>query len=253
MQRSVAKNISRTNGDCSALYDALDRLSGSLLGRDEPADLTQFVLSEINETLLPRVLTLHFDDIAVAQFKVAHRRVLSLELCETAEQSYPLESTDRSSIARIYAYRLNKLVAAQGNASFCITRQPSETEVETESCSVALLMDAMKALQDENRLHSFLTAIGSDALAWVYTESDAHDAQGAGPDDWVQQLARLLPAKSKGGTPAQILDQTPGCMVLTQSPDIKVIRAWDRDEVLLLALPAQFLDLATAAWRRVFA
>jgi len=259
MQSSSAQSIVTTDDRDSALKQALARFAtdasclsvekkDALAGR---ADLLHSLLREIDETILPRRLTLYFDHQVVAELTVSHRRLLSLDLTGASSPA-----GNQTSIAQIYAQRLRQLVLSNTGTGFRITRQPCETGIESESCSAKLLMDTLAAQQDQSHLRGFLSLVGHDAEAWIFLDSSAGQTDSSGPDALIQRLSGLAgsdaAARQRRNPTVRVPDQAPSCMVLRMSPEMRVIIAWHQSEVLLVALPAQTLDNAMQAWRGLF-
>lgn len=260
MQSSTAASIITADDRDSALQQTLARFAAdasSLLAEKQDAfegraDLLHSLLREIDETILPRQLTLHFDQQVVAELTVSHRRLLSLDLTGV---SSPVGN--QTSITQIYAQRLRQLVLSNKGTGFRITRQPCEIGAESESCSAKLLMDTLATQQGQGRLRSFMSTVETDAEAWVFQDDSSKKTDSFGPDDQIQRLTDLAnsdaAARQKRRPTPRVPDQAPSCTVLTISPDKRVIVACDRNEILLLTLPSQNLDTAMQAWRSIFA
>ncbi|OUS36579.1 hypothetical protein A9Q94_08825 [Rhodobacterales bacterium 56_14_T64] len=260
MQSSTAESIITVDDRDGALKQVLARFAADascLLAEKQDAfegraDLMHSLLREIDETILPRQLTLYFDQRAVAELTVSHRRLLSLDLSGVSSPA-----GNQTSIAQIYAQRLRQLVLSNKGAGFRITRQPCEISAESESCSARLLMETLTTQQDQGRLRSLMSSIGTDAEAWVFQDGSTAKTESFGPDDQIQRLTDLANsdavARQKRRPTPQVPDQAPSCMVLTMSPNMRVIVACDRNEILLLTLSVQNLDAALQAWRSIFA
>lgn len=216
------------------------------------ADLLQCLLREIDETILPRQLTLYFGQQVAAELTVSHRRLLSLDLTGVSSSV-----GNQSSIAQVYAQRLRQLVLSNKDTGFRIARQPCEIGAESESCSARLLMETLATQLGQGRLRSFMSSVGNDAEAWVFQDDSTTKTDSFGPDDQIQRLTDLANsdavARQKRRPTPRVPDQAPSCMVLTMSPNMRVIVACDRTEILLLTLPTQNLDAAMQAWRSIFA
>jgi len=234
-----------------------DQLADRRHAAEGQACLMQAMLREIDETVLPRRLTVYFGQDAVAELTISHRRLLRFDLADAPDQAFRLNHSDFTSIAQISAQRLRFLETYRNNTGFRIRRRVCETGSETEYCSAQRLAEALSAQQNESRLNSFLNAIGADAKAWIFQTGDRGQITNCGPVDLVQQLTTLaetdILAKQKRVPTPRVPDQTPSCMVLSMSRDTRVLVAWDRKERLLIALPAPVLNTATKAWQRIFA
>lgn len=259
MQYSTAESIISADDRDSALKQVLVRFAAdasSLIAEKKDAsegraDLLHSLLREIDETILPRQLTLYFDQQMVAELTVSHRRLLSLDLSGVSSPA-----GNQTSIAQIYAQRLRQLVSSNKGTGFRITRQPCEISAESESCSARLLTDTLATQQGQGRLRSFMSSIEPDAEAWVLHDDSTEKTDSFGPDDQIQRLTDLaktdIAARQKRRPTPRVPDQAPSCMVLTMSPGKRVIVACDRNEILLLTLSVQNLNAAMQAWRSIF-
>jgi hypothetical protein len=242
--------IARLCADTSDLHaDRQDAAEGR-------ADLMHSILVEIDETILPRQLVLSFGQTVVATLRICHRRLLSLDLADDTGLSDRAVHPDQPSAAQIYAQRLRHLTATYQDTGFWITRQVCETGVETESCSVAQLVDGLETQPKESRLKDFLSVINAEADAWVLQGEDASQHRCHGPAILTRQLTDLAgidqTIQQKRGQALRMPDKTPSYLVLSMTSETSVIIAWDRAETLLVALPTLHLTTAGAAWYECF-
>ena len=217
------------------------------------ANLLQRILVEIEETILPRQLKVYFGQTKVATLRVCHRRLLSLDL---VSETGPSEQTAQHSAPQIYAQRLRHLVATTQDTGFRITRQVCDTGVETESCSVAQLVDSLELQHQDSRLNGFLSMIRADVDAWVLQVEDASQHSSHGPAVLTRQLTELAGldqiSKQKRGQALKLPEKTPSYLVLSMSRETNVFIAWDQVETLLVAVPAQHLTTVSTVWHSVF-
>ncbi|WIY25857.1 hypothetical protein [Parasedimentitalea psychrophila] len=217
------------------------------------ANLMGSLLAEIDETILPRQLTLYFDQVVVARLRVSQRRLLSLEL---ASDIGPADHAGLTSTVQVYAQQLHHLSARYQGTGFRITRQVCETGIETESCSASQLAESLASQQQDSRLERLLTMIGASADAWALQAETAGQNRSHGPAPLARQLMDLAAtdraAKQKNGHALRLPDKTPHYLLLSISSEIKLIVACDQTETLLIALPVQHLAAADAAWHMVF-
>ena len=123
MSHSTAQNLTGQDDASAALREALVRLSGDVTDlhadrRDAAegrANLLHGLLIEIDETMLPRQLTLFFGPNAVAKLRVGHRRLLSLEPASNTGTNHP---ADTASLAQSYAQQLQQLSAMYRDTGF---------------------------------------------------------------------------------------------------------------------------------------
>jgi len=260
MLRSTAEELSMSETTKSPLMQGLARLAAATSDQQAAEGRTclmQTILCEIDETVLPRRLTVYFGQDAVAELTVSHRRLLTFDLADAPDLAFRLNHSDLTSIAQISAQRLRFLETYRDNTGFRIRRQACETGSETDCCSAQRIAEALSAQQNESRLNSFLNAIGADAEAWVFQAGETGQITNSGALELVQQLTTLaetdILAKQKRVPTPRVPDQIPRCMVLSMSRDTQVIMAWDQKERLLIALPTQALKTATKTWQRIFA
>ncbi|NRB17675.1 MAG: hypothetical protein HRU33_08955 [Rhodobacteraceae bacterium] len=224
------------------------------------ASLTRSLLAAIDEVMLPRQLTLYFGQVVVARLLVSQRRLLSLDLTEQTAPTAAAAAADhrgQTPAAQIYAERLHHLSARYRDTGFRITRQICETGLETDSCSASQLAECLALPQQDSRLARLLTMISASADAWVLQVETAGQNRCHGPAPLCRQLATLAAtdraAKQKNRHPLRLPDKTPHYLLLSISSEIKLMVACDQTETLLIALPAQHLAAADAAWQMVFA
>lgn len=260
MSYSVAENIELPDETTGTLLRLLSRLSaqtsdlhddkrGAAAGR---ACLLQTLLYEIDETILPRHLTLYFDHGAVAELKICHRRLLSLDLIDGPGQSPVAHET----AVQTYLWQLLTLEAAYKDTGFRIKRRACDTVIETESCSARQLVDALASQQHDSRLNRFLGLVNTGCFGWVLFGDDTSNVKCSGPDALVHQLTDLAradaAARQTHGQALRIPDAAPSFMVLSMHGETRVIVARDHSETLLLALPAHQLTTASLAWHGIF-
>ncbi|NIZ61523.1 hypothetical protein DL239_11090 [Sedimentitalea sp. CY04] len=262
MSHSTAQQLTGQDDASVALREALVRLSGDVAdlhadrraAAEGRANLLHSLLIEIDETMLPRQLTLFFGQDAVAKLRVGHRRLLSLELTNDTGNTHPV---DAISPAQTYAQQLQQLSAMYQNTGFHITRRACETGIETQSCSATQIADCLVPQAPQgSRLSQVLASVSALAEAWVLLGEDSAQLGSSGPETLTDKLTELAradkAAKAKSGRALRMPEMIPSFMLLTISGDTKVIMSWDQTETLLIALPAQQVPAANAAWHKVF-
>ena len=262
MSQSTAQHLTGQDDAFAALREALVRLSGDVAdlhadrldAAEGRANLLHSLLIEIDETILPRQLTLFFGQNAVAKLRVGHRRLLSLELTNNTGAAYPV---DVASPAQTYAQQLQQLSAMYLDTGFRITRRACETGIETQSCSATQIADCLVPQAPQgSRLSQVLASISTLAEAWILLGEDSAQLGSSGPKTLTDRLTELAradkAAKAKIGRALRMPEMIPSYMMLTISGDTKVLMFWDQTETLLLALPAQQVPAASAAWHKVF-
>ena len=262
MVQTKAEYVTGQDATTSRLRQAIARLCTDFSDlqadrRDADAghvNLMQALLVQIDETMLPRRLTLFFGQDAVAKLRVCNRRLLSLELTNGPGPEGPARLT---SAAQVYAQQLQQLSATYQGTGFRITRQVCETGIETQSCSATQLAECLTLQpQQGSRLTHVLAGISAMADAWVLQGEDASEDSRFGPAALTEQLTELAhtdrTTKNNNGHALRMPEITPSYLVLSISSDTKVIIAWDQAETLLVAVPAQHLPEMGAAWHKVF-
>ena len=262
MSQSTAQHLTGQDNASAPLREALVRLSANVAdlhadrwdAAEGRADLLHSLLIEIDETMLPRQLTLFFGQDAVAKLRVCNRRLLSLELTNGTGPESPARLT---SAAQVYAQQLQQLSATYQDTGFRITRQVCETGIETQSCSATQIADCLIPQAPQgSRLSRVLTSIGALADAWVLQGEDAAVLGNSGPEALTNRLTELARAdrvaKANSQQALRMPEMIPSYMVLTISGDTRVIIAWDQTETLLLVLPAQQVPTASTIWHQVF-
>ena len=262
MSQSTAQQLTGQDDAAVSLREVLVRLSGDVADlhadrRDAAegrANLLHSLLIEIDETMLPRQLTLFFGQNAVAKLRAGHRRLLSLELTNETGAADPVDAT---SVAQTYANQLQQLSATYQDTGFRIARLACETGVETQSCSATQIADCLVPQASQgSRLSRVLSSIGALADAWALQGEDAAELGNSGPEALTNRLTELARAdrvaKANSQQALRMPELIPSYMVLTISSDTRVIIAWDQSETLLLVLPAQQVPTANTIWHQVF-
>ena len=180
--------------DFSRLEDKLTKLRArerapgearKLRGGDAAERLAAFV-TEIDETILPRRLTLTIDDTPW-HFAVANRRLQAL-LAPTAESAAaladkPLPDGEDPAVPAL-AEALSAAFAGAESVSISAVRLtspfPSDVGVPAPVLARAWNVDRAEAVQipPEERMRTFLSGLGRDALAWLRIDGEEVAEQG---------------------------------------------------------------------------
>ncbi|WP_109464636.1 hypothetical protein [Albibacillus kandeliae] len=218
--------------------------------RSRPGDAARLlvsVLREVDETVLPRQITLTTDTGHRADLTVSNRRLKALAIGDMPCD----EPSDPDSAARLFAARLAALVEGAERVTFSYARCAAGFSQRTIGCSARSLAAAAgvnPVTTGQGRtIEGFLGSISAHCLAWILTEQDGRLRRGGDP---VRREALLAFRDEARPDPQARFDtRAAKCTVLPLPNGELLVSARDTSCTLQALLPAQALPEVVAAWQ----
>jgi hypothetical protein len=151
-----------------------------------PAARLEALLTEIDETVLPRVLVVEAGGRDLARLIVSHRRLISIDL-----PGRPAPACDADSLAGILAARLVEVAGAAGLLALSIARRSATPGHAEIACSPAALRAALHQRLRESPLDRLIRLAGSHVLASLTWSEASGPGQFVGPPAWDQRLLQM--------------------------------------------------------------
>ncbi|NVK12798.1 MAG: hypothetical protein HWE35_01335 [Rhodobacteraceae bacterium] len=241
-------------GTASALQQALVRLAQPVRAAPSGSadSLTDAVLREIRETVLPREITLCISGRAAATLTVAQRRIAGFTLQDSADPSSAAE--DPEAAAQLFAARLLVLQAGGKSGKFSFRRRPCPAPQGAGTCSAGTLAAAVAAASG-GRLDQFRARALPQAAAWLHCPAGSTQMRGDGPEALLARLdavRQTLASKASRPASARMPVPKPDCLLLPVSPQLHILAASDGGALLLLALPPEAARTQAAAWASLY-
>ena len=200
------------------------------------------ILAEINQTVLPRVLTINLHPAAKLTLKVSHRRLF--ECCSTDQRvsGRSQNSSDPKAMAHEFVVILKETLSR--SQTICIETPKAIDEVgdRSMSCSVHALQDVagISIGEDSDKTSDMrrMKHITSLAYAWRLTErgEKENDIYGSTDDqDLLQKLHHVLFSSDGTDHSAPSMTESDVCFICPLD-DASVILAIERGDMKLLAL-----------------
>ncbi|MCG7627915.1 hypothetical protein MHM88_08875 [Epibacterium sp. MM17-32] len=225
-----------------------------------PTDLMERLLQEIDEIVLPRVLSLRITDGQVAEFHVAQRALMRLcwQGCTLPRPDAPdgagsggdCPETAATDFARTLWEISARLPA---NARVELTRRAAAVRPHAAACKAPMLRAAIAACAPAS-VQDVLTAARTQALAACAYHTDTRGVERSPPDSAfapmldaaLAQLRQDQPLNAPG--PA-LCRRTPRLHLLPLSPDLQLALARIEGLDLALVLPAEQARALAQAWQ----
>lgn len=217
------------------------------------APLAEVLLQEIDETVLPRELSIFAGADPKAVLTVAHRRLAGVALQGVPDGAS--EADDPQMAAALFAGRLKRLETEISGCGFTIMRRACKAPAGAGSCTAQMLRDALSETPEDSRLDLFRAAVQARASAWIFEPAGGGPLDTGGAQGVLGQLdaARAaLVAGLQGTRRPPMFQSKPECFVLPLSPDARVIAATDAGQVLLLACSPPQAEEIMSKWQAVY-
>ena len=252
----------------------IERLARAGQGGRGPEPGLAGLLREIDETVLPRQITLFEGDRAVAQLAVSNRRLMAFDPVEGPQRGDPAPPADPETAARLYARRLVDLFARHADLRFAVTgRNPRAAQGGIGASARALGALVGQSPGDDpgpGRLTDFAAALRPQARAWVEQGAGRRDSGGSGEQIAALQaaLASGLMAGPAGGTgpgmaagpgaktgagTGRVGPGRPHCLMLPLPDGLVLIGAEDYGHRFAALIPAAAAPAAMDHWHSLFA
>lgn len=260
MGQAKMADVLATPGETSRLGDLLHRLAlaGSMpsdqpeaSANDDPASVAlRLILREIDETVLPRHLTVFDGDHPMARLVVSNRRLLALEYDQDTASEPP---SDSEAAARLFARQLRKLTSRARSLGLRATGRASDIGIAGVSCSAQRLAQAAGLSETEggtNQLDAFLDHVKPFSHGWARTGEDA-DSKG-GDADLSFQLAELIASGYGQPRPVGVAPLRPECAVLPLPEEVSLVMATEGRRRLLAVIPTVSSPEIMSFWAGIY-
>lgn len=218
----------------------------------DPDRLLITVLREIDETVLPRQITLNVDENASVRLSVANRRLIAVETADGGNAAQD-EPGDPLAAARIFTKRLRAVLDGAQRIEFVHARRGDAGGRDAISCSAQSLAKAagvpLGILGAAAGLDDYLGALKPIALAWLFSAAPgAEDADFGEPDDLA--ALRAFRDRTRADQKARIQAASPACTVLPLPDGRVLIAATTLGQDLIALAPSTHLKQIVSAWQK---
>jgi hypothetical protein len=166
-------------------------------------NLLRAVLNEIDETVLPRVITLTGDTKPKAALTISNRRLVSIVFDDEATGHAGQLPSDPASAAKHYVSKLLSMFDRCSEMTLQVSDRAPANEITGLSCSARSLADATDLREFDSHLnpslHGFLESVKGLAGAWIERNSLTGAHECFGPGDLIKKLKDFDRASLDGG------------------------------------------------------
>lgn len=253
--RRAPQKPNDTAKHAEALRSLLDRFAAPVevrLGPDHPlpaapAERLTEVLREIDETVLPRRLTLLADGQEIGNLNISNRRLVGLSGANDAAD----EAETDLDAAGCAALLLN-LCMYKGALTWCMSHRPPDYQDSSINCSAEQLRTALAIAPDRDDISRLSDLAKSQALSMLHWE----DAKSVGKSSGATELHDLLQgyrtafqaATSCEGTPKFEDRRTKG-HVVELAADLSLLIAQSNERGCAFILPTKDALRTIASWQ----
>ncbi len=254
--RSIGNIHPMHRNDASRLKHLLERLAREKTpGRAQcrqpvqgHPELMAAVLREIDETVLPRQITLRSDANAVAHLLVSNRRLMGLTSPGQDATGNSPPAQDPEAAAAWYVAQLNRLFADCRKGSCQVTARINAAMGSRISCSPQMLAQAAGlewgGPASDPAPDTRVEDLQQLALAWLQRQSTTETGR-AGQDALIDLLQKTDAARAGSGSRAsKFRGGRTAFSLLRISASLAIAVLEDRDKTLLAVIPADKADQA---------
>ena len=253
---AAAHNTESTTSDISRLDRLLRRFSTSAKDLasergtlpDSPDARLQALLSEIDETVLPRRVNLRAGEQSVARLTISNRRLVAVDLSGSSPQQAQLQST-----ADQFAEGLLGIAGTEGPLSVTVDHRPAQSDSLEATCSVSALEAVLGLDTSQSTFERFAQVITPLAIAQSSWPPGPACPGFSGASDWrdlLETYAQEFRNRGKGGRSNAHFepDETEGVVIPLTDDRILVI-AGVAEAGLAAVLPRTTGLEAIAVWQ----
>lgn len=256
MGQVVKAHETGDTGGTTRLADLLHRLAqtGPDVMAGEPGVMNlRLMLREIDETVLPRELSVFDGQRLLARLKVSNRRLVDLIVVGDDAQDRDLEP---DAAERVFARQLAELAGRGKHLQVRVTARAPEFGQTGISCSAARLataagLDASQGL-DLCALDAFQDRLTPQAGAWIRVGSSPGEVCSGGDRVAVARLQALHARGFASASPMQVARNQPGCTLLPLPGNLNLVVAVDGRRRLLALIPASRATAVTSDWSAIY-
>lgn len=152
-------------------------------------------LTEIDETVLPRLLHLRCGPRQLASLTVSHRRLIAIAMPDRS--ALPGDATD---LPGLLAARLVEIAETRGQLTLNVGRRPTLPTHAEAACSVTALSQALAFATTQNAFDRLLGQVGARSFAQLHWSETGTQPQFSGAPDWAIPLQRFAETYQAMGT-----------------------------------------------------
>jgi hypothetical protein len=213
------------------------------------------LLTEMDETVLPRQLELICDTGAKLVLTVSNRRLLSVSDASESIRA----ATDPEDFAGRAMARLRAMLEHANSVTLDVARGTTpEAAASRISCSVRLLADAagLAVFRQHGGAGAggFIETTKALAHAWLQFDASRCDPQSDGPDHLIGPLEAVARHLQDGGVPflpeSQFRLQRSNCLLLPMDDDWTLVVAVADSTRLMALIPAQEQQVILENWQK---
>ena len=258
MTTPVAKaTIEENSAGGSRLARVLTRLAEPGQGLPSVVDgganeILAVLLREIEETVMPRRLSLFDGANLLIRLVISNRRLVSTRLPDGPEVAAPVEPR---AAAQLWAGQINTALRDVRSARFAYERSSEHEVADAVGCSAAMLAKAAgltpPAPEAPRTLSDFFSVIGGFAIAWIFMPTKGSGDTRGGDAALVVRLSEFAARARSEGKP-RLGPAQPECVILPLAGGINFVSASLGDEELFAFIPASRVSQAISAWQKRF-
>ena len=260
MPHAQTKTTFRQSTTMDPLKAALEELASEQVSRVPasrktgcgPSELIESLLELIDETVLPRRLSIKSGDFGLGELTVAHRRLTSISLVGSSDQNSFKPPNDPEFAAKHYAMCIKALAALLGDNTYQVEVSACDYSSEMVSCSIQRLEEVLRPEEKNGRLSAFLSDNQGRALAWLLRDKGAADVKVAGDERIANLLVEFAgmhdAALPEGNGSVSTLPGRYFCSVLSLNSAINLLWLGDGRSHALVAMSGEHSREALRRW-----
>ena len=209
-------------------------------------NILRVLLQEIDETMLPRRLTLQCRPSGTVTVVASNRRLSAIEISDGPQTGEHPKPTDPTELAKHHASTLSRVFAQCSQAVLLPPERVSELDGTDCSCSARLVAEAAELncfeAETVSSLDSFIAEAKSGASAWIQFDSGARKAASYGSDelaDLLEETYRTFRACAPSSGKPKFRTCTPECTIVPISRKECLVTCSKLDECFLALVPAE--------------
>jgi hypothetical protein len=211
--------------------------------------LIEGIFREIDETVLPRQITIECDSEIKAHLMVSNRRLIGLESPGLVDLEQKAPAKDPEAAATWYVDRLQLLFENCSYATCRVTAHIPSSMGSRISCSPYMLARAagldLAPKSTELSEDEWFSDLQGLATAWIRSDANSTERDVQGRDELIEMLRKIASAQLRsGGRSAKFRSNQPNCIILKINAEIGVAILQGDNEILLAVLPSDRIDLA---------
>lgn len=218
--------------------------------KGDPDRLLVSLLREVDETVLPRLITLENEKGAKARLAVSNRRLCAVEIVEGQVETAKVPAAE---VANLFVNKLREFLDGCRQVKVCRKRSIGAEGEEGASCSALKLARSggipLSQLGYAAGLNGFLQILAPIAQTWLFLPGRGMEPQQGGESAYLAVLSSFH-EEARAMQKGQIANTRPQCTVLSLSEDLIVVRAQAGGDALLALVPASAKADIMSAWQK---